>query len=176
MDFHSPQTYTLIISGNKENRVLQKKQQNGIDTDFKYPVTKDKCPKIYILKHNDEIVYVGYTGQSMTARLSYGFKVNGENGYYGYKWKVEDELELIVFVFEQQFQEIKHITDTNLKEELEVQNRKYKEDIEAIEAEIVFLVRNEYGYWPKYQNEIHFNNSYNQAKQVAGEIYSLITF
>jgi len=107
MDFLPPQTYTLFISGNKENRVLCKKQLNGIDTDFKSPVTKDKFPKIYILKQNNEIVYVGYTGQSMTSRLNYGFKVNGENGYYGYKWKVEDELELIVFVFERQFQETK---------------------------------------------------------------------
>jgi hypothetical protein len=47
------------------------------------------------------------------------------------------------------------------------------EPIEAIEGELVFLIRQRTGDWPRYQNEIHFTNSA-AAKKIAVKIYSKI--
>ena len=148
MQYSGPYNYTLSISGPKEKRVIQKNDQNGEIVNFQKPVTTKEIPKIYILTSNNKIVYVGYTGQSIGSRLNYGMRANGKNGYHGYKWKKElDKVNLHVFVFE-----------PFVKDEKET--KKQKEFVEAIEAEIVFKVRNETGGWPKYQNEIHFNKFY----------------
>lgn len=43
---------------------------------------------------------------------------------------------------------------------------------EAVEAEVVYLVRKETGNWPLGQNEIHFNNAHpKQARLEAQKIY-----
>lgn len=76
----------------------------------------------------------------------------------GYKWIPEfnkkKSARVHVFVFDEKF-------DTN------------RGPIEAIEGELVFLIRQRTGQWPKYQNEIHFTNSA-PAKKVAFEIYAEI--
>ncbi len=140
------------------------KSQNGVITNFKHPVSLSKTPKIYILKYEGKIVYVGYASQSLGTRLGQGIRANGLNGYHGYKWKQVNKLELFVFVF-----------DKTLK------GNKHQEDVphiafaEAVEAELVYKVRHETGSWPEFQNEIHFNNEQiDTATLIALEIYNRV--
>ncbi|WP_111710164.1 GIY-YIG nuclease family protein [Lutibacter citreus] len=163
MECTSQHNYTLFISGPEDKRIIYTKKQEGKKVNFQKPVTTKYIPKIYILTSNNRIVYVGYTGQSIGSRLNYGMRANGKNGYHGYKWKKElDTVNLHVFVFESFVQD-------------EDQMKKQMEFVEAIEAEIVFKVRDETGSWPKYQNEIHFNNQQpEKVKRIANEIYEKI--
>ena len=72
LSFEDPYCYTLFLSGEETKRVLKKKVYNGKVTNFTKPVTLSKTPKIYILKHKKEIVYVGYASQSMGLRIGQG--------------------------------------------------------------------------------------------------------
>jgi len=82
-------------------------------------------------------------------RLRYGFKAAGEKGYYGYKWKDKiTEAELLVWCF----------------------SGSTPKHIEAIEAELVYFIREKTGQWPKYQMEIHFHGASESEKQVAKSI------
>ena len=112
---------------------------------FIKPLTNDRQPKIYIVKSKGEIVYVGYTSQSLSTRLSAGMRAEGKNGYHGYKWKVLNQVELIIFIFDPFVGN-------------EDKDGKHKLFVEAIEAELVYKVRCETDNWPQWQNEIHFNN------------------
>jgi hypothetical protein len=121
---------------------------------------RTKQPKIYVIKSENEFLYVGYASQSIITRLGQGFRANGERGYHGYKWKKLNEVELIVFVFP-------ILTDFSTKE-----SRTY---FEAIEAELVYQIRTQTWSWPTYQNEIHFNNgSREEILEIAGRIYTKI--
>lgn len=165
MNYQGSFHHTLILSGNNHNRKILSKLKNGKATKFKKPLTLAKTPKLYIIKMENEIIYVGYTSQSISSRLNYGLKANGNKGYYGYKWKnAKDKFELFVFVFEKTLSGNKTL------------DKQVIEKIEAIEAELVFLIRENDGNWPKFQNEIHFH--YNQsvrAKNIAKNIYRYIT-
>jgi hypothetical protein len=46
-----------------------------------------------------------------------------------------------------------------------------KIEIESIEAELVFLIRQKTGLWPLTQNEIHFNNDFSGGKVFAKKIF-----
>lgn len=163
MEFTGPYCYTLFLSGEENKRIISKKTCDGIESNFKAPVTKVRIPKIYILKYQGEIVYVGYASQSISTRLGQGIRATGLNGYYGYKWKHVNALELLVFVFEHVLRGSKHKDDIP-----------YVAFAEAVEAELVLKVRQETGRWPEFQNEIHFNNiQLQQVKVVANEIYHL---
>ena len=112
--------------------------------------------KIYVLSSigDNTIVYIGTTKLSLKSRLNSGLRANGKNGYHGYKWKNQSELNIYIWTF------------PNLE----------KEEIENIEAELAFIVRLKTGKWPMYQNEIHFNNSYSDIGQtLADEMYEKIT-
>lgn len=58
MDYSGPYYYTLQLSGNENKRVISKKVHNGKVSKFKIPVTKDKTPKIYVLKHNKQLLWL----------------------------------------------------------------------------------------------------------------------
>ncbi len=115
--------------------------------------------KIYIIHHEEQIFYVGETGTSIKKRLERGFKAyndfikNGKtkNGYKGYKWIAEKnsirKLTVSVAIFGDVEREI----------------------IEAIEGELVYLVRAKTEKWPEFQNEIHFRNNEN-TKETAESI------
>jgi hypothetical protein len=164
---NGPYRYTLELYGVANARKIAKKLQNGVEVDFSKPVTNAKTPKIYIGLVEGAVVYIGYTGQSISSRLNYGFKVNGANGYHGYKWKQKDKVELMIWTFEA-FKEDKMEKDKK-------DNEKYKLFVEAIEAELVYLVRSKTGQWPECQNEIHFNNENRKdVLKVAEEIYETI--
>lgn len=164
---NGPYRYTLELEGDKDARKIVKTLQNGIEVNFNKPVTNAKTPKIYIGLVDGLVVYIGYTGQSIRSRLNYGFRIKGENGYYGYKWKWKDKVELLVWAFDA-FIEEKTTTDKNTNED-------YKLYVEAIEAELVYLVRHKTGQWPECQNEIHFNNVRRmEVLEKAKEIYEQV--
>jgi len=108
-----------------------------------------KVPKVYILKENSDYLYVGTTTQSISSRLRYGLKADGKAGYHGYKWKTKEKVRLFVWRFE------------NLT----------MHQVENVEAELAFLIREKTGKWPIYQNEIHFNNNFDDGKVLAFELY-----
>lgn len=83
----------------------------------------------------------------------------GRNGYAGYKWLNREQN-----------------TVRNLKLHVAVFGPEYDDEqqrsvIEAIEGELVFLVRQQTGDWPLFQNEIHFRNS-KDARLTAVDIWN----
>jgi predicted GIY-YIG superfamily endonuclease len=117
---------------------------------FEYPDVSDKLPKLYVVKHDKEIYYVGITSQDIRKRLRYGFSAQGKHGYHGYKWKDLDAVELLIWCFPES-------TTAH---------------VEAIEAELVYFIREKTGKWPKYQMEIHFHGASEAERQVAKLILS----
>jgi len=115
---------------------------------FLAPDMVDSFPKLYVVKHNSEVYYVGITRQDIRKRLRYGFSAKGEYGYSGYKWKNLEEVELLIWPFQDISMEV----------------------VEAIEAELVYLIRKKTGKWPKYQVEIHFHDVPESQVRVARSI------
>ncbi len=70
------------------------------------PIT-EKINKLYVLRNQNEYLYVGITKQSLRERLRSGFNAKGENGYHGYKWKNLKQFKLFVWAF-------KELTDKQL--------------------------------------------------------------
>ena len=111
-----------------------------------------KSPKLYIISSGNRPLYVGETRQRVKDRLRYGFKASGEHGYYGYDWRRNlAEADVDIWVQEG--------GDTGTKRE-----------IETVEAEVVFLIRKEFGQWPAYQTEIHFHPSDDVHREEAKKI------
>jgi hypothetical protein len=165
LNYTGPYQYTLLIHGNEGERSIHSKLDGkGNVVSFRSPATLNKRAKIYILKNKENIIYIGYTSQSIANRLRYGINPKGAKGYHGYKWKVHKKLELLLFVFDKEL-----IGDQN------EEDKKYINLIESVEAELVYLVRSKTGKWPENQNEIHFNNfEIEKAKPVAEKIYKEI--
>ncbi len=127
---------------------------NGKSIDhFVAPDTKTGTQKLYVLKNDNEIYYVGVTSQSMSSRLRIGYRANGEQGYHGYKWIGNiSKAELFVWCF----------TEGD------------RSTAEAIEGELVYLVRNKTGKWPTYQMEIHFHpDASNNENQIAESLLDI---
>lgn len=131
-------------------------KQDGLFRDGFWGRANNESPKIYILKYNKEIIYVGITTTRLSTRFGSGLSASGKRGYHGYAWKQlgikkeSDPIDLFVYFFEN------------------------KERTEAIEAEIVYLVRHKTGKWPKYQTEIHFHQANTKEKNIAKEIFTEI--
>jgi len=120
--------------------------------------------KLYVILAKKEVWYVGEAHCSIQVRLKRGFAAyrhvqkhgTKQGGYGGYKWIEEfakkKSVRVHVFVFDKKF-------DND------------RPAIEAIEGELVFLIRQRTGAWPRYQNEIHFTNSA-AAERIAQRIYA----
>jgi len=117
---------------------------------FVYPDISDDLPKLYVIKKGEDIFYVGRTKQDIRKRLRGGFYAKGGHGYYGYKWKDLDTVELLIWCFPGSTEDY----------------------VEAIEAELVYFIREKTGKWPKYQMEIHFHGASESEMQVAKSILS----
>ncbi|MBL0049295.1 MAG: hypothetical protein IPP32_14510 [Bacteroidetes bacterium] len=153
-----------LETSNNQRTIKEKSINNVVYKKFTFPVTSNH-PKIYIVKSGSAIIYVGYTQDSITNRLRIGLSPgqwNEEknsksiNGYAGYKWRVLDEVNYYVCVFED--------INTSVTKEM-----KYL--FENIEAEIVFKLKAK-GYWPKYQSEIHFYSEIkNQKPKTCEEVF-----
>ena len=140
----------LKIKSNRIEKVFDLKTNKELKSFFK-PLTENKY-KLYILKKNNDFLYVGITRQSLRNRLHSGFNAKGENGYHGYKWKDLKDVKLFVWTFQ-------YHTEIQL---------------ENIEAELTYLIRTNTKSWPLYQNEIHFNNEFEKGKDIAIQIFELI--
>lgn len=150
---HSINTPTCLIlkfNGRNISEIIESNSNRILKT-FGPPLTSKK-PKLYLIKDRDEFVYVGITQQSLRNRFRYGFNADGESGYHGYKWKEKSLIQLYVWCFDE-------LTPYQL---------------EGVEAELVYLIRTKTGMWPIYQNEIHFNNDYDKAKEIAKSIYAYV--
>ncbi|WP_430310002.1 hypothetical protein [Pseudomonas sp. PONIH3] len=112
-----------------------------------------RFPKLYVIsvEGHSHPVYVGITKQSMSNRLRIGWAANGKNGYHGYAWRRH---------FSAATMDIWCQLDAIEGDCL---------DIETVEAELVFLIR-QAGQWPAYQTEIHFHQSTDVHRQVAATI------
>ncbi|MGL2967401.1 hypothetical protein [Flavobacterium sp. XGLA_31] len=123
--------------------------------------------KLYIVYHNNELLYVGEANTSIKTRFQrscssfnhYIIKGKARGGYKGYKWlhKIDNpqrSLNVAVATFSAEYDD-------------------KRDFIEAIEGELVYLIRNKHGYWPKFQNEIHFSNCAG-AKEIAEGILDKI--
>lgn len=134
---------------------------------YKKEALKKDRRKIYIIHDTIDVLYVGEANVSLQTRFRRGtYSYNAsfrkdipKQPYKGYQWldRVKNpsrELKVEVIIFSE-------ILDNNRKE------------IEAIEGELVFLIRKELGYWPKFQQEIHFSNS-DSAKEKALKIFDTI--
>ena len=160
---YSTYTFTLHIEGPENHRVItEKKLGKELIRIFSKPLTTGKLPKLYLILSKGVVHYIGYSHQSISSRLGYGFRADGSKGYHGYKWVNEEEATLLVWCFGDA------IAD---KEELKAA----KKFFEGVEAELAFRVREKTGRWPESQNEIHFNNEdREEVLKLARNIYDSI--
>lgn len=129
---------------------------------------------VYVVRNGSDFLYVGEAKKELKTRLSRGFaayrsykRTNVKrNGYGGYKWidlftrdkektTKLDKLSLTAVVFDDSF----------------VDKRDY---VEAVEGELVHLIRAQTEKWPLFQNEIHFNNNFEDAHILAMKIFALV--
>jgi hypothetical protein len=161
---YSTHCLTLQLEGDEGSREMTNKCIDGKPLKKLHaPLTTGKLPKIYVIVTKGKVSYVGYSHQSITNRLRIGFNADGSTGYHGYKWVHHKEVTMYVFIFENE-----PLLDPEV-----LADAKYF--YEAVEAELVFLVRKNTEQWPENQNEIHFNNgSMKSARKLAEKIYSEI--
>lgn len=146
MDLNRYNTYTIKIFDSKARCIAANGELGQV---FLVPDISDQLHKLYVVKNNREIYYVGITIQDIRKRLRGGFYAKGEHGYYGYKWKNEETVEMLIWCFPDFV----------------------KEQVEAIEGELVYLIRNRTGNWPAYQMEIHFHpDATDEEQQIAESI------
>lgn len=143
--------YKITVEGLKITSIVDPLTGDLI-SNFKAPFTKNGLYKLYVVEQDGEILYVGTTKTSIRTRINYGLNPKGTPGYSGYKWKNRGTVNLHVFI----------------------PKDNKKKSTEAIEAEFALLVRLETNQWPTCQNEIHFNNSYKQARLAAIKLFSKI--
>lgn len=150
MNLSGPFSYHLSISNNGSTYSHHPESGNAT---FTSPVTT-RSPKIYIANVDGIPIYIGQTVQNIRARLRLGFNADGANGYYGYTWRHHhSQVKLDVWILE------------GADEDREIL------DVETIEAEIVYLIRQNKGQWPAFQTEIHFHRSEPIHRNLALGIY-----
>jgi hypothetical protein len=116
-------------------------------THFVEPDTQGNMAKLYVVKSDSEIVYVGKATRPIRSRLREGLRAS-----YPYMWRHLPKVSILIWCF------------PDKKDKLE-------EYAETIEGEVVFLLRECTGKWPKYQMEIHFHNAKPVDAKKAKAIY-----
>ena len=95
-----PYIYQLHLQGEHKLRNVHRKTRNGAECEYDAVVKSNRCPKLYVVRNKKkEILYVGYASQPISSRMRYGLKPDSRNGYHGYGWMGESEVELLVWVF-----------------------------------------------------------------------------
>ena len=131
------------------NKAIESIYRNGHEIkSFVRPDNRSDLQKLYVVKSNSEIIYIGQTNRNVRDRLRYGLKAEGKGGYYGYMWSNLPKVCILIWCFD----------------------GKTKEYVETVEGEVVFLVRMRTGKWPSYQMEIHFHNAKTDEVEVAKAI------
>lgn len=135
MELPEPHCYELQL---KSQAAYAVHLEGAKATGFTRPVSR-VCPKLYVVMCGNEIHYVGITNRPMSARINMGLKAKGKGGYHGYKWKaLKSKLRLIVWAFPNE------------------SGKPFLRQLETVEAEFAYSVRNSTGRWPLSQTEIHF--------------------
>ena len=130
-------------------RIITVEDSDGVNK-FSGPASR-RGPKLYVVSHNEKPFYVGVTKQTIRARLRIGFDANVVHGYHGYAWLHHLEHAMLdVWVQDS--------PDGNIM------------DLETVESEVVFLIRQEYEQWPAHQTEIHFHPSDAKHRHAARDI------
>lgn len=129
---------------------------------FRAPLTSN-TPKLYVFTtlETNEVLYVGQTKRSISARLRAGFAPSStrrSNGYAGYQFRELGTAHMHVFMDEEWLQH----SDATISQ------------VELIEAELCFLIRQQTGKWPSYQNEIHFGPHTKAHSSWAKQIFEAI--
>lgn len=146
----APLQFDLIISESKISQRVDALTGKQIKA-FPKPLSKRNIYKLYVYKTGSEIQYVGVTKMSLATRYWHG---SNKKTKYGYQFLHHAQLKLYVWVFPSLGQR----------------------QVENIEAELAYLIRNQTGRWPEYQNEVHFNNDFVLGSAVAAKLYErLIT-
>ena len=148
MKITGPDEYKLICSSNS----FEVQSPNKTNK-FSGKATSS-IPKIYVIVNKSKPIYVGSTVQSIRNRLRAGYKATGEHGYRGYPWKGKVKNVGL---------DIWYING--------VKEKKWKVEMETIESEVVFLIREHFN-WPQYQTEIHFHKSTEHHRRLARKIVS----
>ena len=146
MKLTGPTRYTLGFTSNWINRV----EGPGGSTTFVAPATQPG-PQLYAVSADGVPFYIGVTKQSIRNRLRYGFTAQGEHGYYGYEWRC-------------------HMVHATLDIWHQEDSSHDLTEVEAVEAEVVFLIRKQTGQWPQYQTEIHFRPTRQTHRQAAQKV------
>ena len=130
---------------------------NGERT-FVHPVTQ-RGQKLYVVSEGTNPIYVGATNQPIKDRLRQGFQANVVNGYRGYLWRhFLREATIDIWTLEVENQDIEEMNGgPSIVLADGDRDRKEKIVVEALEAEVVLLIREQIGHWPMYQSEIHFH-------------------
>jgi hypothetical protein len=146
MRISGPERYTLTLTPTSYLVTCERGT-----TKFSGLATSRK-PKLYVVSVDGKPIYVGVTKQQIRNRFRLGWKAKGETGYYGYAWRHHHQgVVLDIWAHEDPPPE---------KDCL---------DIETVEAEVVFLIR-QAGQWPKHQTEIHFHQSTEDHRAAAAAI------
>jgi hypothetical protein len=111
-----------------------------------------RLPKLYVASRHGVPIYVGITSQSMAARLRSGLKANGNHGYHGYRMRGQRDLDLDLW----------YLDGAN--------PQAARNELECIEAEVVYLSRQRFEQWPEFQTEIHFHASKRFHRDAAARI------
>jgi|GEM_PF-6722407 len=131
-------------------------------SNFSGPLASNK-PKLYVFSDGTWPYYVGMTRQSLSARLRLGFRAMAKkhsSGYAGYAFKEEGRERASVL----------HVwIEEDPAPDPEKPGAYCPKNVETIEAELVYLIRNA-GDWPKYQTEIHFSRASDHQLQLAQQI------
>lgn len=128
------------------NRIISVEAPDG-GTRFSGPAN-ERVPKLYVVSNDSRPVYVGVTKQPIRTRLRLGFQSDSGHGYHGYAWR-------------------HHLRQANVDIWLQKQSDGNMAEIETVEAEVVFLIRQVFDQWPEHQTEIHFHPSDEITRQVA---------
>ena len=145
---------TLLKGQVRTAKVFYVKQAGKLEEGW--GLANKKEPKIYILSFNKEVIYVGITKQPLSTRFRQGLTATGQKGYHGYRWKElankgnSKPFALFVYKFGNE------------------------ERMEAIEAEVAYLIRDKTNKWPKYQTEIHFHQANKEEILIANQIYDQV--
>lgn len=147
MKITGPDKFKIIIKSLKTFEIISPEGDGRLHG----RAAESKRPKLYVISHNKKIIYVGITSQNIRNRLRMGFQASGKGGYHGYAWR-------------------RKLKEVNMDIWYDEKGNS-QDDIEAIEAELVFSIRANYRQWPKYQTEIHFHQSTSEHKKKAEKIF-----
>ena len=168
-----PTSYYVCIddkgAGNNSKRIVSVLDDDGKETTFS---TEEGQPKLYVVSSKGKPIYVGGTKQPFRKRLNYGLTANGQKGYRGYLWRDwYKQVAIDIWNMTMEDEDFESMKDDPSIQRAEGDDKRKKDIlVETVEAEVVLLIQQKYGHWPKYQSEIHFHQSQHRHREIAEKI------